>query len=294
MALMKLGARLTSGMSYVGFSKGAKLVGGVFRSKRPVMVRFAGDCLFEFPYADGYWGQLLDNRTTYGPEIEELLKRWKNTPYAFIDCGANFGYMSVMVTSSAFGNQKAVAIEADRNNFEQLSRNAALNGNRFECRHNAIYSQSGKELDLYGAKHEAFSLEEGEGGVSRGKVTTLALDDLISWLDTNAKGRPVILKLDVEGVEIDAMKGAVELAKRDCLVIYEEHGNDPTHEISRFMADELGLRLFHTENAGYVPQEFADFDEMTRLKRNSRVGYDFLATKSPFWLEQLGVKQAAA
>lgn len=292
MGLFRLGARLSSGFDFVGYSLGAKLVRSVLPSKRNVRIRYDDDCVFEYPYGDGYYGPLLDTRKTYNPPIETFLKSLAGIPYAFVDCGANFGYMSVMVTSKTFGNKPSFAIEADEGNFVHLTRNSQINGSRFECHHNAVFSRSGEEIDLYGAKHEAFTVDGEAGGVVRGRVTTLALDDVLEWVDRRG-GLPVVLKLDIEGVEIEAMKGAGELLKRDCLIIYEEHGNDPDHAISRHFAEEMDMRLFHDESGGNSLKEFADLSVLSALKKNSRVGYDFFATNSPFWLEKIGAEPAS-
>ena len=220
MFLFRLGAQISSAWDFIGYSIGAKWVRRLLPSKRNIRARFADDCVFEFPYGDGYYGPLLDNRKSYSPGIEGFLKSQAGIPSAFIDCGANFGYMSVMVTSSAYGSKPAIAIEADEGNFVHLKRNSQINGGRFETRHNAIHSKSGQEMVLYGNKHEAFTVDPATGGMVRGRVTTLALDDLVGWVDGQGGGA-VILKLDIEGVEVAAMAGASELLKRDCLIIYE-------------------------------------------------------------------------
>lgn len=287
MWFLRLGARISSSFDFVGYSIGAKLVRSVLPSRRNVRVRFAEDSVFEFPYGDGYYGRLLDNRESYSPGMEAFLKAQAQIPYAFIDCGANFGYMSVMVTSAAYGSKPAVAIEADEGNVAHLRLNAEINGQRFECHHNAIHSTSGEVLNLYGSKHEAFTVDPGAGGQVRGRVTTLALDDLVEWVDRQG-GVPVVLKLDIEGVEVEAMAGASELLRRDCLIIYEEHGNDPANTVSHFLKDELGMALYHDVNGGPELAAIDDYDTIRKIKTNKRVGYDFFATRSPFWLDRIG------
>ena len=54
-----------------------------------------------------------------------------------------------------------------------------------------------------------------------------SLDDLMDRMDLSTKR--LVLKLDVEGVEIGAMIGAARLLKTDCVVICEDHGSDPLH-----------------------------------------------------------------
>ena len=52
--------------------------------------------------------------------------------YTLLDCGANYGYWSVLVSSKPFGSHKAIAIEPSGQNYPKLANNARVNGNRFE------------------------------------------------------------------------------------------------------------------------------------------------------------------
>ncbi len=288
MLLLRLGARLSAPIDYVGYSWGARIVRQLLPSDRDVHVRLADDTLFGFPYGDGYWGTLLDNRAGYAPAVERLLISLKDVPYAFIDCGANFGYMSVLVSSQRYGAKSAIAIEADRDNFEKLQKNALVNGDRFECRKNAIFSKSGQRLQLFGNKHEAYTLAGDGTGNRRGEVTTITLDDVVPWVDAQG-GEPVVLKLDIEGVEIAALSSAQRLLERDCLIIYEEHGADPTHELSAYMQRQLNMRLFAEPDKGGGVGEVTDLAFLDGFKTNKRVGYDLFATRSSFWLSKLAL-----
>lgn len=280
----RLGARITFLTSFVGYSWFARLSRALFPSDRPIRARLDEDVIFEFPYGDAYWGRLFCNLTTYCPEIEEFLARSKDVNYLFIDCGANYGYMSALVSSNAYGRKRAIAIEADPDTFALLQNNAALNGNRFERLHNAVFSSSGKTVHIYGDKHEARSIvPEGEARAGS-QVETLALDDLVSKV-IGRKKQPVILKLDVEGVEIEAMKGAGKLAAMDSIVIYEDHGSETNHEVSRFFMEDLGMRIFDCRNAKY--REITSVSQLDAIKQSSRLGYDFLATRSKFWLDRI-------
>ena len=71
------------------------------------------DACLIFPENDNYWslgttlGRHLDE-----PEIDWVLQRAIDRPYALIDCGANIGYWSVLASSMPYGRHRAVAIEA--------------------------------------------------------------------------------------------------------------------------------------------------------------------------------------
>ncbi len=278
--LMRIAAWMTRPADFCGFSYAARIVRTILPSDQPIRTQLLDDTVFEFPYGDAYWSRLLYNRVSYCPDIERFLVAMRDVDYLFIDCGANYGYMSAIVASDAYGNKSAISIEADPDTFSILQKNSENNNNRFETRHNAVFSKSGETVNLYGAKHEARSIIPDEGGTTGGMVETLALDDI-----PKMGKKPIILKLDVEGVEIEAMKGARRLANTDCLVIFEDHGSDPTHEVSKYFLEDLKMKIFLSgENAC---REITSLDELAAIKKNSRVGYDFIATKSDFWLDHI-------
>lgn len=284
LSLMKLAAFATYPVSYVGFSYAARLIRNIIPGSNPVKTTLYADTVFEFPYGDAYWGRLLNNRQVYSPDIEHFLLAIRDTDYLFVDCGANYGYMSAIITSDRFGNKPAMAIEAAPETFEILKRNASNNHDRFDIRHRAVFSKSGETANIYGEKHEARSILADKGEKSKGTVETLALNDLRPWIDAHG-GKPVLLKLDVEGVEIDAMKGASGLQEYQMLVIFEDHGCEKTHQVTRFFMEDLNMKVYVSEKSGC--REIRNISELNRIKNNPRVGYDFIASNSKFWLEKI-------
>ncbi|GGB60594.1 FkbM family methyltransferase [Roseibium aquae] len=270
----------------LGFSIVARAIAGVFRSNRQVCALFGDDCRFSFPYGDAYWSILTDRSHTYEPGVERVLRRFKDVRYAFVDCGANYGYWSCQVTSKSFGSKEAVAIELDPATFGQLVHNAAENKSRFEVANRAVSDTDDEWRPIYGTKHEARTLVQGGlGGVSQASTVTIRLDTLVGSR-ANLADMPLIIKLDVEGVEIEAMDGAGSLLDGELLFIYEDHGSDPTHSVTRHVMDTLGMRVFgHSVQTGLF--ELRSLDELSRIKTNRRWGYDFFATRDSTWLERL-------
>lgn len=281
---MRIAAKSTRRIQYSGLRHLNKVIKGIFPSNEFIQVRFNDDTSFEFPYGDGYWGRLLDNSKTYSPCEENFLFAIRDLDYAFIDCGANFGYMSLLVSSKAFGSKPSIAVEADPNTFSVLERNWRLNGQRFEIRNNAVFSQSGNIVDFGGNKHEARSIQETSQTQNASRIETVALDDLKPWIKRQKK-KHLILKLDVEGVEVAALEGSTSLLKDDPCVMYEDHGMDKTHEISRFLKDKLGMRLYFSEPTGC--RELKSWDDIDAIKVNPRVGYDFIAARGDFWPQKI-------
>jgi FkbM family methyltransferase len=265
------GARLSAAWSHRGFAAGCRAVRTML-SGRDITVRLNEDAQFAFPYGDGYWTLLLDRTYRYEPDIEMFFKGIADADYTLIDCGAKYGYWSVLITSRPYGARRAIAIEPSSLNFVRLAHNAKINGNRFRFMHRAIGEKAGMAR-LSGTRHEARAGEE---------VAVISLDTLIDDNMITALGRYVI-KLDVEGVEIQAMRGGERLLKSDCVVICEEHGNDPNHTISRHILANTGLKLFCYDRATGHFEHLRDVAALGRIKQHSNVGYNVLATASTFW-----------
>jgi len=253
---------------------------------RDIALRLNRDAVFTFPFSDGYWSKFLNRAFLYEAELDLLLKDNAQADYTLLDCGANYGYWSVLVSSKTYGSHRAIAIEPSSGNLRILSNNATVNGGRFQVLHAAIGRARGKAR-LSGTKHEAFSIA-GSQDESGEEVTVLALDNLIDDGLIAATGKYVV-KLDVEGVETAALAGGTHLAQTDAIFYCEEHGNDPHHTVSRFILNETPLTLVVFDPAARQFKTLRDLSPLDAIKADTHVGYNVFATASPFWLERIAV-----
>ena len=208
------GSKISSHFSHRGYNRCANLLRKTL-PERDIAIKLNADATFEFPYGDGYWSKLLNRSFSYEDELELLFRDSAGVDYTLLDCGANYGYWSVLVSSAPYGSHKAIAIEPSSQNFAKLANNAAVNGNRFEVMKCAIGSARGTAR-LSGTKHEAFSIAGGADGGE--EVPVIALDNLLDDGKISADGK-YLIKLDVEGVEIEAIKGGTRLLQGDSVVI---------------------------------------------------------------------------
>jgi FkbM family methyltransferase len=273
------GAKLSSAWSHRGFAAGCRALRSML-IERDITVRLNEDALFAFPYGDGYWTLLLDRKYRYEADIELFFAGIADAEYTLIDGGANYGYWSVLATSKPFGAHRAIAIEPSSKSFAGLAYNAKINGNRFKPLRCAIAETPG-HVTLSGSKHEALSIVPAAGKVGE-EVEAISLDGLIDRHLITALGRYVI-KLDVEGVEVAAMRGGERLLKSDCVLICEDHGSDRTHAVSRHILSNTRLKLFCFDRATGHFEHLRDVTALNRIKQHTNVGYNVLATASGFW-----------
>jgi FkbM family methyltransferase len=196
-----------------------------------------------------------------------------------------------LVTSKPFGSHRAIAIEPSSENFTKLSNNAGVNGNRFEALKCAIGPARGM-AQLSGTKHEKFSIV-GAPGNGFEAVPVMAIDDL---LDDGkiAPGGKYLIKLDVEGVEIDAIKGGTKLLAGDCVIMCEKHGNDPDHTVSRYILDQTPLKLIAYDPRSNRLETVTELSILDRIKVSSHVGYNVFGAASAFWQERIDALNANA
>ena len=211
---LSTGSKISSHFSHRGYNLCANLLRKTL-PERNIAIKLNPDAMFEFPYGDGYWSKLLNRSYHYEDELELLFRDSIDVDYTLLDCGANYGYWSVLVSSKPFGSHKAIAIEPSGQNFPKLANNARVNGNRFETMKCAIGATRGTAR-LSGTKHEAFSIA-GDQSADGEEVPVIALDNLIDDGKIAAGGK-YLIKLDVEGVEIEAIKGGARLLQADSVI----------------------------------------------------------------------------
>jgi len=283
------GSTVASTFSHRGYNKCANLLKTML-PERDIAIKLNSDATFAFPYGDGYWSKLLNRSFAYEDELELLIQDSMNVDYTFIDCGANFGYWSVLVSSAPYGSHKSIAIEPSSQNFVRLKNNVEINGNRFEIMKCAIGAERGTAR-LSGTKHEALSIA-GDATIGE-EVPVIALDGLLDDGKIPADGK-YLIKLDVEGVEIEAIKGGTRLLQGDSVILCEEHGNDPAHTVSRYILEQTPLKLIVYDPRSHRLETVTELSILDRIKVSSNVGYNVFGTASTFWQDRITALNAKA
>ncbi|MBK8009280.1 MAG: FkbM family methyltransferase [Rhizobiales bacterium] len=272
--LRAYGAR--SDVNWKRFTRLAKLARAVHLKNGLASVQLDADTRFIFPLGDHYWHGVFLGRV-YEPVVDWLFRRIKDVPYALIDCGANMGYWSLRVSGREFGAHKVAAIEAAKSNFDLLQNNARANGDRFTPLQRAISDLSGDTLKLYGKMHFGRSLNPGwhEGAEAHAEeVETITIDEIADKF-LPAGGQPIVIKLDVEGVEVAAMKGGSKTIASGALLVYEDHEKEAAHPASAHLLGMGDMEIWHRTRAGKLTK----IHNLEQVAQAKIAAHDFFAYK---------------
>jgi FkbM family methyltransferase len=267
---VRLLGRLTAPLGHRGFWHATALLGRFVDRECDCTIAISDESAFSFRCGDPYWARMLSPAYDYEPELYELRGRLCGRDYVFLDCGANLGFWSLLFSERGHA-RTVVAVEAMPATFERLDANSRRNGNRFAVLHRAVYSRVGESVRIgqSGDNHAGAGIAE-----IGTPVETISIDALAET--HNPAKLPLIVKLDVEGAEVDAFQGAANAMKRAFVAIYEDHGNDPDSRVTAFVLRELGLAvLFLGADGRYVRIQTAE--HASSFKKKASVGYNFFA-----------------
>ena len=175
--------------------------------------------VLDLGHEKAYWAGV------YEPLVQEVLRERLRAGAFFWDVGAHIGFFSVCAVRLG---ARALAFEPAPANAERLRLHGALNG--FDVIEAAAWSDDrGVDL-LAGPSSEQWRASSG------GPTRSVVLDVV-----ARERGIPDLLKLDVEGAEVEALRGAAELlaAGRTTLVC-ELHSEEAAAGVRALLA---GWRL---------------------------------------------------
>jgi len=199
----------------------------------------------------------------YEPEIGRLLLRLLGPNSIALDVGANIGCHALTMSTAADHSVKVYAFEPHPRVFARLAANIALNpAVKVEATNCALGAKAG-EITLYApaAAHPQSILSSVHAGVLRDKVPPGSIETFkvsVRTLDSFVRDLNIerlnLIKVDVEGHELQVLQGAAESLTRFQPRILFELSVENWHragydfdDIAEFF-ESLGYRLFEVEH----------------------------------------------
>ncbi len=178
------------------------------------------------------FGSINKNKTSYFllkkcefGDYHELntIKKFSNlNKLLFIDCGSNYGFYS-FYTASLSEKNHIISIEASKDTSNEFIKNLKLNNlKNINFFNNAVSNSSGENISFYESINDWESSQTHNNFKFNSEVVvkSVKIDSLLHdyFLDDYI----VIIKLDIEGNEINAIKGALDVIKKsNPLIIIE-------------------------------------------------------------------------
>jgi len=180
------------------------------RGKLPVIVPWHGDTRLRL-YLDNELSHTLFSGGSFEPNEFALLDRVLQPGMVFVDGGANEGTYAIFAAARVGPAGRVVAVEPSRREVTRLRGNVALNRLRNIAIVEAALAEAAGWVQLLIAEPQhagqntlgefAYSIRS----VGTEEVAAITLDELV---EQHALTRLDVLKLDLEGAELRALKGA--------------------------------------------------------------------------------------
>jgi FkbM family methyltransferase len=159
--------------------------------------------------------------------VLEALDRYLQPGDVFVDAGANIGFFTVAAARRIGAAGRIVAVEMMPDTAQALRDHLSLNGvDNAVVIERALSDRAGAHVEAtvrdghFGQATIALASTQAGGRQVRVETTTLA--DALAGLPTVA-----VLKIDIEGAELDALRGAGSALQRVKVILFEQLDSSP-------------------------------------------------------------------
>jgi len=194
---------------------------------------------------------------TYEPVLQQCIIDFVEPGWTVFDVGANIGYISLILQKAVGDRGRVIAFEALPENIGRFKRNIELNRKTESIflLNKAVIDREGK-VDFLVGPSGATGKAAGSAGRDITAKDTLTIEgvSLDDYIQAFPQNTPRLIKMDIEGGEILALKGMrTILATIRPLVFIEVHGRDAAEVVWQVFQD-YAYRLNWMEK-GYPPVE---------------------------------------
>ncbi len=170
-------------------------------------------------YSDDIANTIKKNKIFEEP-VYDVIKKYAKPNTEVIDIGSNFGQMAVLMSKLVGDNGLVHAFEANSFVYSILEKNCKENAKNIITYFGAVHDKSGESLFFQEQNFEEYNTYGAYGidyiNQNGHQVKTLTIDEI------QFKKPVSFIKIDIQGGDLLAMKGAVETIKKNrCPIIFE-------------------------------------------------------------------------
>jgi len=208
---------------------------------------------------------------SYEPSKCQALKEFLRAGETFIDVGCNKGDFSLLASRLVGPQGRVLAFEPHPENCRWIRKSIAKNDYRNIDLYEFALSDANGATQLHlGEKSGTHTLRAGRLQREKGtlEIKTRRLDDLLQEIRFHRSIKA--MKIDVEGAELDVLKGARETIARNpgivlFLDVHPHLGVDPK-QVCDYLRDDLGLALFAEQQPFNVEIRDADVSRLVATR----------------------------
>jgi FkbM family methyltransferase len=166
---------------------------------------------------------------TFEPALQEILASHLRTNMTFYDVGANVGFLAVLAARLVGKGGQVHCFEPLPANVEQIRHNARLNGFSQIVVHLVALAQTDSTASFRVSERPTFgALSNSPMSVDKQIATIeVSVRRLDSLFEKGALAAPDVIKIDIEGSEVDFLTGADDIIHRyRPLLVIELHGTN--------------------------------------------------------------------
>lgn len=189
-------------------------------------------------------------------ELVEWARQFLSPELVLVDIGAHMGTYSLSLARGPGAAQHVFAFEAQRGTFNQLAGGIALNGlsDRVTAAHCGIGAVSGSQRTLRVVSHDG-----GGSSFETGQLPVLSEERVNMWTldDFQLPNNIGLIKIDVEGMELDCIMGAARTLERAGFpaILFEAWPDE-------WFAEKKASLFDHLKQIGYAVHPIAGTNHM--------------------------------
>lgn len=243
--------------------------------KYPVKLKFYNSFFLKIhPSIDNGVEKRLFKRGCYEVGTIDFLIKNKDKFDTFIDVGANIGLLSIF--NNRYINKDVISFEANPEIFDELKVNFDLNQINKAKIFNIGLGESEKTLFLYTNKNINRGGSSFINRSSDNESYSVQIKPLDDFLYLFSEYKKYLLKIDVEGWEINVLKGAKEILKKIKPIIILEFSKEIiAQERNSFELIELirenNYEIFKLKNSKENPGELIKIDSNSDLPEHDNL-----------------------
>ena len=201
---------------------------------------------------DVYVGRSLQLYGEFSEGECEVFRQLVRPGWSVLELGANIGVHTVCLAKLVGPRGRVIAFEPQRIVFQTLCANVALNDlQNVDCRHQAVGAESGTVI----MPRLDYTKEFNFAGISVG-LTEEGENVPLTVIDDLELGACHFIKMDIEGMEQEAIQGARKTINRFKPYLYVENDRSDRSDSLIQTISDLGYRMYWHQPPLFNPSNY--------------------------------------